>query len=318
MAQTNVVVSNTAEYQVEGQFRVVMRRLFKNKLATVSLCVLILIVLACFVVPMISGYGFNQNDMQATRQAPSAEHVLGTDVNGRDVLTRLFYGGRMSLLIAFSATFIDVIIGLVVGMVAGYYGGKVDNILMRITEIFLSLPFLIISITVIAVFGTPDKDNFPWLVAFIDTIGQQNWSIILLVFVLGILSWPGLARIVRGQVLSLREQEFMEACEALGIRDSRRIFRHIMPNVFSNVIVYATLGFASVILSEAALSFLGLGVNPVTPTWGNMIQDANNLTNIRSRLWLWVPAGTMILLTVMSFNILGDGLRDALDPRMKE
>lgn len=318
MAQTNIVISNTAEYEVEGQFRVVMRRLFKNKLATVSLCVLILILLACFVVPMISGYGFNENDMQATRQAPSAEHVLGTDVNGRDVLTRLFYGGRMSLLIALSATFIDVIIGLVVGMVAGYYGGKVDNILMRITEIFLSLPFLIISITVIAVFGTPDKNNFPWLVDFIDRIGQQNWSIILLVFVLGILSWPGLARIVRGQVLSLREQEFMEACEALGIRDSRRIFRHIMPNVFSNVIVYATLGFAGVILSEAALSFLGLGVNPVTPTWGNMIQDANNLTNIRSRLWLWVPAGTMILLTVMSFNILGDGLRDALDPRMKE
>lgn len=318
MAQTNVVVANTTEYHVEGQFRTVMRRLFKNKLATFSLCLLLLIIAACIVVPMISGYGYNQNDMLATRQAPSAEHWLGTDVNGRDVLTRLFYGGRMSLLIAFSATFIDVLIGLIVGMVAGYYGGKVDNLLMRVTEIFLSLPFLIISITVIAVFGTPDKNNFPLLVDFIGRIGQQNWSIILLVFVLGILSWPGLARIVRGQVLSLREQEFMEACEALGIRDSRRIFRHIMPNVFSNVIVYATLGFASVILSEAALSFLGLGVNPVTPTWGNMIQDANNLTNIRSRLWLWVPAGSLILLTVMSFNILGDGLRDALDPRMKE
>lgn len=319
MSQTNLPVSATQnEYIVEGQIQVVLRRLSKNKLATFSLYLLLLIIAACVVVPLISGYSFNENNLLMSYKPPSAAHWLGTDQNGRDELTRLFYGGRMSLLISLSATFIDVLIGLVVGLVAGFYGGKIDNILMRVTEIFLSLPFLIICITVIAVFGTPDATNFPWLASFVNHIGQQNWSIILLIFILGILSWPSLARMVRGQVLSLREQEFMEACESLGIRDSSRIFRHIMPNVMSTVIVYATLGFAGVILSEAGLSFLGLGVNPVTPTWGNMIQEANSFTNIKGRLWLWIPAGAMILLTVMSFNILGDGLRDALDPRMKE
>jgi peptide/nickel transport system permease protein len=318
MANPKTVSSNQPEFSVEGQVRVVLRRLFKNKLATFSLYLLLTIIVACFVVPLISGYGFNQNNGQQSYNAPSALHWLGTDQNGRDILTRLFYGGRMSLFISLSATFIDVLLGLVVGLVAGYYGGKIDNLLMRFTEIFLSLPYLIICITVIAVFGTPDAKSFPGLARFVNSIGQQNWSMVLLILVLGLLSWPSLARMVRGQVLSLRSQEFMEACEALGVRDSRRIFRHIMPNVLSTVIVYATLGFAGVILSEAALSFLGLGVNPVTPTWGNMIQDANNFTNIKSRLWLWVPSGAMILLTVMSFNILGDGLRDALDPKMKE
>lgn len=318
MAQLNLGGSGQTEYNVESQLRTVMRRLVKNKLATFSLVLLLLIILSCIVVPFISGYGFNQNDLTRSFNAPSSEHLLGTDKNGRDVMTRLFYGGRMSLLISLAATFIDVLIGVVIGLVSGYYGGKTDNILMRMTEIFLSLPFLIICITVIAVFGSPDEKNLPWLVTFVNKIGQKNWSIVLLILVLGLLNWPSLARMVRGQVLSLREQEFMEACEALGIRDSRRIFRHILPNVMSTVIVYATLGFASIILSEAALSFLGLGVNPVTPTWGNMIQEANNFANIKSRLWLWVPAGGMILITVMSFNILGDGLRDALDPRMKE
>jgi peptide/nickel transport system permease protein len=318
MAQIDLMETSKSEYLVEGQMRVVMRRLMRNKLATFSLYLMLLIIVACIVVPLVSGYGFNENDLSQSYKPPSAQHWLGTDQNGRDILTRLFYGGRMSLLISLSATLIDVVIGLLIGLAAGFYGGKVDNILMRVTEIFLSLPFLIICITVIAVFGAPDPKNFPALVAFINKIGQQNCSIILLVMVLGVLSWPSLARIVRGQVLSLREQEFMEACEALGIRNSRRIFRHIMPNVLSTVIVYATLGFASVILAEAALSFLGLGVNPVTPTWGNLIQEANVPANIRSRLWLWVPAGGLILLAVMCFNILGDGLRDALDPRMKE
>ena len=319
MSQTNISAPvSQEEYQVENQVRIVFHRLLQNRLATASFFFLILLILACVVVPLISGYGFNQNDLLSSYQGPSAQHWLGTDKTGRDELTRLFYGGRMSLLISLTATFIDVIIGLLIGLIAGFYGGKTDNILMRVTEIFLSLPFLIICITFIAVFGTPDAENFPALVAFVNHIGQQNWSIILLVFVLGILSWPSLARMVRGQVLSLREQEFMEACEALGIRDRSRIFRHIMPNVLSTVIVYATLGFAGVILSEAGLSFLGLGVNPITPTWGNMIQDANNFANINGRLWLWVPAGLLILLTVMSFNILGDGLRDALDPKMKD
>jgi peptide/nickel transport system permease protein len=251
-------------------------------------------------------------------KAPSAEHPLGTDENGRDVLVRLFYGGRISLIIALLVVLVEVVLGVVVGAVAGFYGGRLDNFLMRLCELFLSLPFMMVAITIIAVFGSPDKVKFPALAQYVATIGMDNWKIFLLVVVLGGLSWPSMARIVRGQVLSIREQEYMEACEALGISDRSRIFKHIMPNVMSSVIVYATLGIASVILTETALSFLGLGVDPITPTWGSLIQSAREVTNIRKRPWLWMPAGGMIFLTVMCFNLLGDGLRDALDPKSKE
>ncbi len=310
--------TNNESYQIETQFRTVLRRLAKNKMATVSLVIIVLLVVSCIVVPLITGFGINQNDMLHSKEAPSGTHLLGTDLNGRDVLTRLFYGGRISLLISILVTAIEVFLGLVLGMVAGYYGGRIDNLIMRISDVLLSLPFLIISITIIAVFGSPSAEQFPGLSSFVIAFGEENWSVLLLVLVLSVLSWPSLARIIRGQVLSLREQEFMEACEALGIRDRSRIFRHLLPNCMSSVIVYATLGIASVILTETAMSFLGMGVNPITPTWGNMIQEAQNLVNIQKRPWLWVPAGLLIFITVMCFNILGDGLRDALDPKMKE
>ncbi len=313
MAQKQVT-----QYKVESQAGVVLRRLRKNKMAVASLFMLIAIILSCIIVPMVSPYHFNNNQMGAKYNAPSADHWLGTDENGRDTLTRLFYGGRISLVIALLVVLVEVLLGIVVGCVSGFYGGRVDNVLMRICEIFLSLPFMMIAITIIAVFGSPDKTKFPELANFVASIGMDIWKIVLLVIVLGGLSWPSMARIVRGQVLSIREQEYMEACEALGISDGSRIFKHILPNVMSSVIVYATLGIASVILTETALSFLGLGVDPITPTWGSLIQSARDLTNIKKRLGLWVPAGTMIFLTVMCFNLLGDGLRDALDPKSKE
>jgi len=306
------------KYKVESQSRVVLRRLSKNKMAIVSLVILIMIILSCVIVPMVSSYHFNNNRMGNKYQPPSNEHWLGSDENGRDVLTRLFYGGRISLVIALLVVLVEVLLGIVVGCVAGFYGGRVDNILMRLCEIFMSLPFMMIAITIIAVFGSPDQQKFPNLAQFARSIGMDIWKIMLLVIVLGVLSWPSMARIVRGQVLSLREQEFMEACEALGISDRSRIFKHILPNVMSTVIVYATLGIAGVILTETALSFLGLGVDPITPTWGSLIQSARDLTNVKKRLWLWMPAGGMIFATVMCFNLLGDGLRDALDPKSKE
>jgi peptide/nickel transport system permease protein len=181
------------------------------------------------------------------------------------------------------------------GSVAGFYGRIVDTVVMRLSEIFMSFPFLLMCITIVAVLGS---------------------GIPTLILTLSILSWPSIARIVRGQILTLREMEYMEACEALGIRDFRRIFRHLLPNVLAYVIVYATLGMANVILVETSLSFLGLGVSPPIPTWGNMIQDARDLLVIHSKWWYWIPPGVCIFLSVMCFNLLGDGLRDAIDPKL--
>lgn len=274
----------------------VFHRLKKNRLAMFSLIFLVVIVLACILIPILSPYGIEQTDSTAQSASPSVQHWLGTDNIGRDLFTRLFYAGRISLGVALAVTALECVIGVVLGSVAGFYGGVIDAIVMRVSEIFMSFPFLIICITIVAVFGS---------------------SPMTLILVLAILSWPSIARIVRGQILSLRELEYMEACEALGISDVKRIFRHLLPNVLAYVIVYATLGMASVILTETSLSFLGLGVAPPTPTWGNMIQEAKNILVIQQKWWYWIPPGLAIFSSVMCFNLLGDGLRDAIDPKLK-
>ncbi|MDL2234242.1 ABC transporter permease [Ruminococcaceae bacterium OttesenSCG-928-L11] len=287
---TAVKVSN------ESYWGLVIRKFRKNRLAIVSLWILAIIVLLCIFVPLISPYGMEQTDALSREQPPSAAHWLGTDKIGRDMFTRLFYGGRISLGVSLSVTGIQCFIGIILGSIAGYYGKMADTIIMRLCEIFMSFPFMIMCITIVAVFGS---------------------SVRTLIFALAILQWPNIARIVRGQILVLREQEYMEACEALGISDFRRIFRHLFPNVLAYVIVYATLGMASAILVETSLSFLGLGVAPPTPTWGNMITEAKDLLVIKNKWWYWIPPGICIFLSVMCFNILGDGLRDAIDPKMK-
>lgn len=274
----------------------VFHRLRKNHMAMVSLYILTVIVLACIVVPLVSPFSMEVTDLSRVELAPNSVNWLGTDKIGRDLFTRLFYGGRISLGIALVVTAIQCIVGIAIGSIAGYYGGIVDAIVMRICEIFMCFPFLLMCITIAAVLGN---------------------SITVLIFTLVLLSWPSIARIVRGQILSLREQEYMEACEALGISDFKRIFKHLLPNVLAYVIVYATLGMASVILTETALSFLGLGVSPPTPTWGNMMQEARNLMAIRDKWWYWIPPGVAIFVSVMCFNLLGDGLRDAIDPKLK-
>ena len=273
----------------------VLSRLRKNKMAMISLYILIIIIALCIIIPIISPYEIQTTNLSGKDQKPNSRHLLGTDLIGRDIFTRLFYAGRISLGIALATVIIECLIGVVLGSLSGFYGGIIDSIIMRITEMFMSFPFMIICITVVAVFGN---------------------SIPNLILVLAILSWPNIARIVRGQILVLREMEYMEACEALGISDLRRIFKHLLPNVSAYVIVYATLGMASVILVETSLSFLGLGVSPPTPTWGNMIQEARNILIIQQKWWYWVPPGTAIFISVMCFNILGDGIRDALDPKM--
>lgn len=271
-------------------------RLRKNKMAMLSLYIIVIMIGLCIIVPMFSPYEIQTTNLSGKDQSPNSIHLLGTDLIGRDLFTRLFYAGRISLGVALAVVAIECFIGVVLGSLSGFYGGLVDAIIMRIAEIFMSFPFMIICITIVSIFGN---------------------SIFNLIFVLAVLSWPSIARIVRGQILSLREMEYMEACEALGISDVRRIFRHLLPNVLAYVIVYATLGMASVILTETSLSFLGLGVSPPTPTWGNMIQEARNMLIIQQKWWYWIPPGICIFVSVMCFNILGDGMRDAIDPKMK-
>lgn len=278
-------------------WRGVWRRLKANKLAILAMVILTIIILLCIFVPMFSQYTISQVISADANQAPSSKHLLGTDDIGRDLFVRLFYGGRVSLGVSLAVVGLECLIGVVLGAISGFFGGIVDTIIMRISEIFMCFPFLMICITLQAVFGN---------------------SIKTLIIILAVLSWPSIARIVRGQILSLREMDYMEACRALGISNTKQIFKHLLPNVLAYIIVYATLGMASVILTETSLSFLGLGVSPPTPTWGNLIQEARNLTVLQKRWWYWVPPGIMIFLSILSFNILGDGLRDAIDPKMQK
>ena len=280
----------------DSYWRGVWRRLKQNKLAMVALVVLAAIVLACIFVPMFSKYSMYETSLTEANQPPNANHWLGTDKIGRDLFVRLFYGGRISLGVAVAVTAIECVIGVILGSISGYFGGIVDTIIMRISEVFMSFPFLMICITLQSVFGN---------------------SISTLILILAILSWPSIARLVRGQILSLREQDYMEACRALGISNREQIFKHLFPNVLAYIIVYVTLSMASVILTETSLSFLGLGVSPPTPTWGNLIQEARNLLVLQQKWWYWIPPGTAIFLTILCFNILGDGLRDAIDPKMQ-
>ncbi len=234
---------------------------------------------------------------------PSPSHWLGTDQNGMDILTRLIYGGRISLSIGFIVIAIEILIGIVLGGCAGYFGGIADSIIMRIVDIFNCIP----TWPIIIIFGS-----------LMDT--QQvdpKIRIYYMMLILGILSWPGMARLIRGQILSLREQEFMIATEALGLSIPRRIFKHLIPNVIPQLIVMATMGLGSIILTESTLSFLGLGVKFPYASWGNIIQSVTSVYVMTNYPFVWIPAGFLILITVLGFNFIGDGLRDAFDPRMK-
>ncbi len=236
-------------------------------------------------------------------RAPDKEHLLGTDGNGMDMLTRLMYGGRVSLMIGFVVIILEIVIGIVIGGISGYFGGWVDTILMRVVDIVVCIPAMPLYIIIGAVMDSYKIDS--------------SLRIYALCIILGLLSWPGIARMVRGQILSLREQEFMIATEATGIRVSRRIFRHLVPNVIPQLIVMATMGLGDVILMEATLSFLGLGVKFPLASWGNIVNAVNDSYVLTNFWFVWIPAGFLILITVLGFNFVGDGLRDAFDPKMK-
>ena len=234
--------------------------------------------------------------------SPSAEHWLGTDGNGMDMLTRLMYGGRVSLIIGFIVVFIAAGLGVIMGGISGYFGGWVDNLIMRIVDVFYCLP----SMPIIIILGSA-----------MDSLRLDSWTrMIYLMLVLGFLSWPSIARLVRGQILSLREQEFMLATEATGISVPHRIIRHLIPNVMPQLIVSCTMSLGSTIITEATLSFLGLGVKFPFASWGNIISDVNNAYVMTNYWFIWIPAGICLLLAVLGFNFVGDGLRDAFDPKM--
>ncbi len=235
--------------------------------------------------------------------APSKEHWLGTDTNGMDMMTRLMYGGRVSLVIGFIVVVIETVLGVIMGGIAGYFGKWVDMLIMRIVDIFYCIPSMPIIIILGAVMDGMRVD--------------PQIRMLYLMLLLGFLGWPGIARLVRGQILSLREQEFMTAAEATGIKVRNRIFKHLIPNVIPQLIVICTMSLGSTIITEATLSFLGLGVKFPFASWGNIINDVNDTFVLTTYWFVWIPAGVLLLLTVLAFNILGDGLRDAFDPKMK-
>jgi peptide/nickel transport system permease protein len=271
----------------------VWQRFRRHRVALVGAGILLVLAAGAIAAPVVAAHDPYKVDISAYRTGPTPNHPLGTDSSGRDVFSRLLYAGRVSLSVGLVAVAIYTLIGVMLGAFSGFYGGRVDACVMRLADIVLSFPALILIITVVSVLGP---------------------SIYNIMLVIGLLGWPPIARIVRGLFLSLREREFVLASRTVGVSNGRIIFRHMLPNALAPVIVAATFGIANAILLEAGLSFLGLGVQPPTPSWGNMLTDAQSLTVLESMPWLWIPPGTMIALAVISINFLGDGLRDAFDP----
>lgn len=273
-----------------------------NKLAIVGLVLFALIVGAVICAPLLTGYERDAMDFLNANQAPSGEHLFGTDDLGRDSFTRVLYGGRVSLMIGIIAVTISTSLAIIIGGAAGYFGGMIDNLLMRMAEIFMSLPFLPLMITVSAI--TMD-------------VVKAEYRMYMVMVLLGCMSWPGLARMIRGEILTLREQEFMQATTALGLSTPRKIFVHLIPNTLGYIVVNATFGLAGAIITESALSYLGLGIVPPIPSWGNLINAARDYYVFTERWWLWIIPGIVLFVSVLSINLIGEGLRDAFDPKSR-
>lgn len=284
-----------------SMWRQAARQLMRNRMAMLGLAVVAFMFLFCFVGPLFSPYTDNKINLAQMNKPPSAQHWLGTDALGRDVLTRVMQAGRISLTVGLASMALSVLIGTLLGAVSGYLRGLVDQIIMRLADLLLTIPGL----PLLFIFGALLSD---WKV-------PTDYRLYIVMLMLSFVGWPNIARMVRGEVLSLREREFMLAAEVLGLRPRRKLFRHLLPNLMPLVIVIASLNVGGAILSESVLSFFGLGVMPPTPTWGNMIDAANNLIDFQKRPWLWIPPGFSIFITVIAINVFGDGLRDVLDPR---
>ena len=312
--------------------RMVLRRFFRSKLSITGIVMLLSLFVFCWFGPLVySRWGETESDRTGSiayteyeteingekfielietdnginsLAAPSAEHILGTDEQGMDIFTRLMYGGRLSLMISFLAVFLTSALGIIMGGIAGYYGGIVDNIIMRICDVLMCLPTL----PLMLIIGTVlDANGVP-----------SSYYIYLLMGLLSLFSWTGMARLVRGQILYLREQEYMVASEAMGYSTARKIFKHLIPNVLPQILVSMTLSLGSMILYESTLSYLNLGVRVPYASWGTMVQIISSRPDIlQNNFNVWGPSGICIIIAVLGFNFVGDGLRDALDPKQR-
>lgn len=284
------------------------KRFLRHRAAVAGSVGLILILLFTLLGPLVYSTDFaNHVDVINRLQAPTWQHLMGTDSTGRDILARIIYGGQISLIIGFLAVSVSLIVGVLVGALAGYYGGLVDSVLMRFTEAMLAIPSLLLLIVV--------SKLLLGHVANFHVFGRDiSGSVPIVILIIGLFGWMYEARIVRSSFLAVREQEFITAARALGVRDNNIIWKHILPNVMAPIIVNATLGLAAAIITEAYVSFLGLGVQDPTPSWGNILNQALSFIQ-RGVWWLWLFPSLMIILTLLCVNFIGDGLRDALDPR---
>ncbi len=274
----------------------VLSQFLKNKLAVFGAVILLLVISAAILAPFIAPHDPSKINLLQRLAAPSLEFPLGTDIYGRDIFSRILYGAQISLLVGFASMAGAVMIGTIVGALAGYYGGKTDAFLMRVVDVLVSFPNIFLLITIISIFR-PGVDK--------------------LIFVFALFSWMTTARLVRGEFLSLKKREYVLAAKTVGMSDWRIIFSEMLPNAIGPIIVTATLGVGHIIIAESALSFLGLGVQPPTPSWGNMLHDAQGYSVMRTAWWVPFFPGLMIFVTVLCFNFVGDGLRDAFDPNMK-
>ncbi|MDQ3519946.1 MAG: ABC transporter permease [Gemmatimonadota bacterium] len=273
---------------------ILWHRLRRDNRATVGLAVVVLLVAAAILAPLIARYDPTAIELVNQLAAPSSSHWMGTDYQGRDVWSRLVFGARISLTVGLVSQGIALLLGVSLGLVSGYYGKWVDDVIMRLADVTLAFPTLLLLIAMVAAL-------------------QPSLGVVFAT--IGLVGWAGMARLVRGQVLVVRHLEFVQAARALGVRDRRIIVRHVLPNVIAPVVIAATLGMAGAIMAEAALSFLGLGVQPPTPSWGSMIADGRDLNQLRTAPWTSVFPGLAIGAAVLGFNLLGDALRDALDPK---
>ena len=279
----------------QSQIKEIFKRFKRNRMAVFGLVVIILLILCALFPSVIAPYGYDDQNLSEQFIAPCLAHPFGTDTFGRDILSRVIYGCRISLLIGLISVSISCVLGVILGCIAGYYGNKVDNLVMRFIDIMLAIPQMLLAMSIVAALG----------------IGTEN-----LILAIAIGSVPGYARIVRGSILSVKGQEYIEAARSIGASDFRIITRHIVPNCLAPIIVQATMSIASAILSTASMSFIGLGIEPPTPEWGSMLSAGR--AYLRDHWFVVTFPGVAIMLTVFAFNLFGDGLRDALDPKLKQ
>lgn len=276
---------------------VARNKFLSNKLAVVCLAFIVIVAILCILAPVLTPHDPVKINIRNLNKPPSAEHLLGTDKGGRDILARLLYGGRITMLIAFSITFFVTVFGTFIGSVAGYFGGKVDSILMRFTDFILTFPFLLFVIVLKAIF--------------------TDSGIGVLIAAVSFLAWGSCARLVRSKILSEKENEYILSAVSIGTKSHRVIIRHLIPNVISTIIVQAILILATMIAIETSLSFLGFGVPANIPSWGNMMSDAISPEVIQKQWWVWAPAGTLITLTILAINFIGEGIKDAFSTKSR-